>query len=901
MNRVAEDILTHYGTPRHSGRYPWGSGENPYQSGSQLLSRISKLKKQGLSDVDIARSIGLSTTKLRVQKDLAKSERRGELHSEAKKLRTKGYSLKAIADRMGYANDSSIRSLLNEDAAARMSLSRKTADFLKRQIDSKGMIDISAGVELELNVSTEKLREALYILEMEGYPRYNRRLEQITNPGKFTEMAIVCPPGTEYKDIYKTENINSLFGYTSHDGGDTFSKFQYPKSMDSNRLQIRYAEEGGAKKDGVIEIRRGVKDLSLGESMYSQVRILVDDKKYLKGMAVYADNMPDGIDILFNTNKKQGVSKDEVLKNITKDPDNPFGSLIKANGQSVYIDANGKEQLSLINKRADEGDWDEWSKKLSSQFLAKQKIELIKRQLNITTAEKRAEYNSIKELTNPTVKKELLQSFADDCDAAAVHLKAAALPRQRYQVLLPIKSLKDTEVYAPNYKNGEKVALIRYPHGGTFEIPILTVNNKNQEAGRIIGTTSDAVGITSKVAERLSGADFDGDTVLVIPSNDKVKITSTPPLKGLEGFDPKLSYGHDKVITKTDGTERYFRNDREFKPMRNTEVEMGKISNLITDMTLKGANQDELARAVKHSMVVIDAEKHGLDYKQSSKDNGIDILKRRYQGVVENGKYHEGAGTLLSRAKSQTRVLKTVGNYTTDPETGKKIFKTVKEEYLDKKGNPHHRTKISTRMAETDDAHTLSTGQPQEYVYAEYANHMKALANQARKDILNTGNLVYSPSAKVAYREEVQSLDIKLNIAAKNAPKERQAQRLATSRVEVKRGVDKDISKSELKKLRQQELTFARNQLGAKRTPIKVTDREWEAVQAGAISENKLKRIMKYVDTDDLKQRATPKKSSTITPSKIARINSLLASGYTIAEVAAAVGLSTSTVSKYSK
>lgn len=25
------DELEHYGTPRHSGRYPWGSGENPYQ------------------------------------------------------------------------------------------------------------------------------------------------------------------------------------------------------------------------------------------------------------------------------------------------------------------------------------------------------------------------------------------------------------------------------------------------------------------------------------------------------------------------------------------------------------------------------------------------------------------------------------------------------------------------------------------------------------------------------------------------------------------------------------------------------------------------------------------------------------------------------------------------------
>lgn len=67
-------------------------------------------------------------------------------------------------------------------------------------------------------------------------------------------------------------------------------------------------------------------------------------------------------------------------------------------------------------------------------------------------------------------------------------------------------------MYAPNYKDGETVALIRYPHGGTFEIPILTVNNKQAEGKRVLGNTpADAIGINSKVAGRLSGADFDGD------------------------------------------------------------------------------------------------------------------------------------------------------------------------------------------------------------------------------------------------------------------------------------------------------------------------------------------------------------------------------------------------------
>ena len=43
------------------------------------------------------------------------------------------------------------------------------------------------------------------------------------------------------------------------------------------------------------------------------------------------------------------------------------------------------------------------------------------------------------------------------------------------KLLQKIPSMKENEVYAPNYKNGEQVALIRYPHAGTFEIPILTV------------------------------------------------------------------------------------------------------------------------------------------------------------------------------------------------------------------------------------------------------------------------------------------------------------------------------------------------------------------------------------------------------------------------------------------
>lgn len=918
MNHIVEDMLMHYGMPRRSGRYPWGSGDNPYQHSGDFLSRVNELKKSNFTftdadgktytgEVAIAKSMGLSTTQFRTQVSLAKDERRSADVATAKALREKGYSLNEIAEKMGFNNDSSVRSLLNESAEARMNQAKATAEFLKKQIAEKGMIDVGTGVEKELGISKEKMKEAIYILEMEGYQVFVGGVPQVTNPGRQTNIKVLCPPGTKHKEMYNFENVKSVRDYVSHDEGDTFDpKWVYPKSMDSSRLKIRYAEDGGIQKDGVVEIRRGVDDLSLGSSHYAQVRILVDKTHYIKGMAVYSDDLPNGVDVLFNTNKKKGTPMKEVLKKIKDDPNNPFGSLIKdgindpdggddqRGGQSYYYDKNGKKQLSLINKRAEEGDWGEWADKLPSQFLSKQSLALVNKQLNLAASDKMAEFDEICSLTNPTVKKSLLKSFADDCDAAAVHLQAAALPRQKYQVILPITSMKDNEVYAPNYKDGETVALIRYPHGGTFEIPILKVNNKQAEARKVLGNTpKDAVGINSKVAERLSGADFDGDTVMVIPcnsSNSKVKITSTPPLKGLEGFDPKLEYGG-----KPTGT---------FKQMKNTQKEMGVISNLITDMTLKGATQDELARAVRHSMVVIDAEKHKLDYKQSEIDNGIKALKKKYQGSIdEDGRYHEGASTLISRAKSETSVTKRQGSPRIDELTGEYIWKTTDDPtYVDKRtGKVKERTQQSTKMAETKDAYSLisETDTPIERAYANYANKLKALGNQARLEILSTQKIPYSASAKETYFDEWKSLDSKLSIALKNAPRERQAQTMANAVVAAKKKDNPDMTKGEIKKASQQALTQARALVGAKRETIKITDREWEAIQAGAISENQLKQIINNADVDSLRQRAMPRSTTTLSMAKRNKIASMNASGYSTSEIAEALGISTSTVHKY--
>lgn len=893
MNPIAQDILIHYGVKRRSGRYPWGSGDNPYQHSGDFLSRVEELQKQGLSEKQIAESIGISTTELRLQKRLATHERRALEADRARSLREDGKSLNEIAEIMGYNNDSSIRALLNENTADNKNKARATAEILRRELETKGMLDVGAGVELELGISKQKLEEAIRILELEGYNVYGVGIPQVTNPGKQTTTMVLTNPDIAYKDVYQNMgDIQPVTDYHSTDGGTSFQKREYPASINASRIQVCYGDEGGASKDGVIELRRGVADLDLGNSHYAQVRILVDGTHYLKGMAMYSDDMPDGVDIVFNTNKKSGTPKMDVLKKIKDDPDNPFGATIKANGQSFYIDENGNKKLSAINKLKEEGDWDTMSKNLSSQFLSKQPMQLIKRQLNLTYADAEAEFDEICALTNPTIKRKLLMDFANECDSATVHLQAAALPRQKTQVILPITAMKETEIYAPNYRDGEQVALIRYPHGGTFEIPVLTVNNKNKSARSILGNVVDAVGINAKVAERLSGADFDGDQVVVIPTNSKVRIKSTPELKGLKGFDAKTEYSTEgktgvKLMTKAE-----------------TQKQMGVVSNLITDMTLRGATESELVRAVKHSMVVIDAEKHKLDYKQSEKDNGIAELRKKYQKQVDddgNVVKEGGASTLISRKKQDVRVPERQGSGTIDPETGKVSYKESGRTYVDKDGKTQNATTKVKLMNVTEDARTLSSGTPQENAYADYANKMKALANAARKESVNTGHLKYDANAKEVFEGEVDSLKSKLNIAAKNAPRERRAQALANSVVKAKQQDNPDMDKKEVKKASNQAIIDARISVGAsgKDTRIKITDSEWKAIQAGAISDSMLTQILRYADADEIRQRATPRATTELSTAKINKINSMLNSGFTNAEIAETLGVSTSTVSKY--
>ena len=912
MNPVAEDILMHYGVKRRSGRYPWGSGKEPYQHSGDFLSRVEVLQKDGLTEKEIADEIGLTTTDLRMQVRVAKHQRRELEVARAKSLREDGLSLNEIADKMGYKNDSSVRSLLNENTAANKNRAKATADKLKAELDKKGMLDVGAGVERELGCSQGTLKEALFILETEGYAHFGVGMSQATNVGKQTNLDIIAknPDGRDVKDlqseVYRNfDLVKSVGDYHSDDGGLTYTKIERPSSMSSDRVHIRYGDEGGSDRDGTIEIRRGVADLDLGNSHYAQVRIMVDGTHYLKGMAMYSDDIPDGADIVFNTNKQSGTPKESVFKQVKPDPDNPFGASIKAGGQSWYTDANGKRQLSPINKLKEEGDWETMSKNLSSQFLSKQPNSFIKKQLNLTYADNLAEYEEIRSLTNPTVKKKLLLDFAEQCDSAAVHLKAAALPRQTTQVILPMPKLSEKEVYAPNYKDGERVVLIRYPHGGTFEIPELTVNNKSRYARSILGpTVRDAIGINPKVAEQLSGADFDGDQVVVIPVNNRVKVKTQKPLEGLLDFDPKTAYATTKKII--DGKEVYVNDSGtrvKILPKSMKGNEMGAVSNLITDMTLKGADIKEIERAVKHSMVVIDAEKHKLDYKKSERDQGIAELKKKYQGYTDDdGKEVGGASTLLSRRKQDTAVPERQGSGIIDADTGKVTYKKSGRTYVDKKtGEIVEAMTKSPLLLETDDLRTLSSGTIPENLYADYGNAMKALANQARKEYKATGRIETSKAAKETYATEVARLEDALDLADRNRPKERRAQAIANSRIKAQLQDNPDMDKKDLRKLSSLELNNARAAVGAsgKLTRIHISDKEWEAIQAGAISDNKLTQILRYADKDEVRKLATPKTTSQLSTAKLNKIKQMKNSGYTMAEIAESIGCSTSTISKY--
>jgi DNA-binding CsgD family transcriptional regulator len=893
------NTLMHYGILRRSGRYPWGSGGTTATRSKSFLNYVHDLRNKGLSELQIAKGFGLfeghdsegiTTTTLRALTAIAKNESRAADQALATRLSAKGMSNSAIGRRMGI-NESSVRSLLDPSKKNKEDVLTSISNKLQEKVDAGHFVQIGTGIENQMGVSQTRLATAVEILKQKGYVVRNIQVNQLgTAAGQKTTVKVLAPKGTTYGDILRNQDKITLPGSYSEDGGRTMHDIiQSPVNVSSKRIGVVYGPEGGDKADGVIYVRPGVRDLSLGGARYAQVRIAVDGTHYLKGMAMYKNDLPDGVDLQFHTNKTSTGNKLDAMKP-QKDETNPFGSTIR---QKTYTGADGKQHLSPMNIVNEEGDWRKWSRTLSSQILSKQPVSLAQRQLGFALTDKREELDQIRQLTNPVVRKKMLQTFGDSAEAASVHLKARALPNQGNHVILPLQSLKPGEVYAPNYNNGERVVLIRHPHGGTFEIPELVVNNRNREGKEALSghgiphAAIDAIGIHPSVAKRLSGADFDGDHVLVIP-NKRGEIKTSPALQRLKNFDPQTEYpGYEgmKVISP-----------------RAKQQQMGDVSNLITDMTIKGASHDEIAAAVRHSMVIIDAEKHGLNYKQSAIDNGIASLKAKYQGVRPETGRLKGASTIISRSGHATKMvpeqrLRSVKEGgPIDPRTGEKVYVRTNATYVDKNGKVKPRLSEAKPILLTKDAHDLSSGTPIEEVYAAHSNAMKALANAARKEALMTGGIEYSPSAAKSYAHTVAKMTADLNIAKKNRPLERQAQLIANLAATARIQANPHIEAADRKKIQAQELQRARARLGAKKVPVRIDEPEWEAIQAGAITTHKLNDILDNTDLDRVRELATPRAATVVTPAKLSIIKARLASGYTQAEVAESLGIPVSTL-----
>lgn len=1051
-NYISHSGVAHDANPpgRGSGRYPYGSGNRKHQHSWDLYSRIEKMRAEGKDPKEIALELGWTmeqynketgkmetvgnTSRYKAEKEIAVHERAMDRYEELLWYRShndpktgKPFTTSEIARLMEFPNESSLRSYEKSSKNTGDSPVFKAAEQVKENIAKTGYLDVGKGTNLYLDITDDRMKTVLAVLEKEGYVVLNDVADkQLNDRDNYTTRKILVAPDQvgatdkeTYANVYKALKENKVERFydetdkmmDSRKGDSTTPKD--PVRIDPSRIQVKYAEQDGAAKDGIIEIAAKIdkdgnvvprcEDLCIGYkpdgtyAKYAQVRIAVNGGKelaeaenptggkYIKGMAVYNVDLPKGTDILVNSNKSETKGLAKALKNMEEGKDNPFGA---STIQQYYTDKDGKKQLSAIqivgattmddHDAHVEGRWAQWSKNLPAQFLSKQNLSLVKQQLKVDTMKKEDELETIKSIKQPVVKRQLLIDYADGCDKAAEELKAAPLPGQKTHVLLAAKTLKDSECYCANYDSGTTLALVRFPHTGPFEIPVVKVNNKNKEVQDMVGKSPlDAIVVNKKVADKLSGADFDGDNVIAIPMSKRrsdgtfdktVNIKATETLKALKDFSVD-EYGLDNPrfssMVGKDGKPTY----KYPKTEKAKGTEMGKITNLITDMYAAGCDDtEELGRAVKYSMVIIDSKKHELNYKAAYQDLGIKDLEKKYQ-MKENGK-SGGANSLISKASSEVDVPKTEWRYgKIDETTGEKIYTapqkttTMKRKpvyaeapegytYTDKEGKTHKskyfrdsdgnkvvetytgktvktkdgnykydagdgkqkwvddkevpRTMKSTQMAEAfksgGSAYDLLSSNPTkiEVAYAEYANHMHTLANNARKEAVTIQtSYPLDPQAKKTYASEVASLNAKLEKAEKNAVRERQATTLATSRINAEMDANPGMynDSDDRKKLRDRAIKQARYDCNAQKDRVTFTEKEWEAIENKAVSATTLNKLLNNADSVEYTRMALPKNSG-ISAAKKSRIRTLSAQGYSQEEIAKMVdGVSTSSVS----
>jgi hypothetical protein len=855
----------------HSGRYPWGSGDrSAIDSAYKFKENLDALKKSGLSNTEIYKKLGFDTrpeleAKIAHVNGVIKSDQITHYNYLAEANPT--WSNTRISQEIGVSEgtgrnlrDATTKGLTTTNKASMRENTKKEIEGL---INEGHFLDLGPGTEAYLGINKSTLKLAKQQLLASGeYYEHKIWIPQVTNPSKYTtQMIFTKEPDIEVVRKALHEGAITSPGVHSDNGGESFRTLKI-EPVAWNRIKTIHAEEGGLDRDGTLLIRRGVKDLDLGDSHYAQVRIQLGDTHYAKGMAVYGDDsmFPKGTDILFHTNKSVGTPREDVYKKLKDNPKNPFESSIS-------------DQKGALNIVSQEGDWDSWKPSLATQFLAKQNPTFIKDRLKATQKDLDDTLADINSITYAPLKKYLLDTYAGtDGNPGKIEkqewqLRAKAVPGTKSHVLVAFPEMNPKEVYAPNYPDGTKLVLLRYPHGGIFELPEVTVNNKLASAKKTLGNSVDAIGIHPRVAEKLSGADFDGDTVMAIPNNNGAVKTSKS-LTGLVNFSPNQYEIRDKSEWPTkDSTGKTVVGPRHISE-RYMQIQMGVVSNLVTDMTVKGATPDELARAVRHSMVIIDSYKHHLDYRASAADNRVKDLQKKYQSFTdENGTYHgAAASTLLSRAKQKIR----------DDETGNRST-----------------TKL---LVDLPDAHVLSSGTVQESLYADHINYLKSTLPKVKKEAASISMPKTNNEAKKNYAPEVASLNAKLKEIQSNAPKERTSQRNANAAYYKYLAENNDVSKDRKKKIRSELVNAQREMTGAQRLVINITENEYAAMKAGAIpattarqllDKANLTTILKYESNATTKKGSTTKAVTTKT-----KANRLLNNGATLAETASALGMS---------